>query len=317
MVNWPLVYIIVLNWKGWEDTTECLNSIYRITYPRYRIVVVDNFSSDDSVSCIRQWAEGKGLRFLSYEKDIIQNKSFKTQNSEACDSKTLIIIQTGENIGYAGGNNVGIRYALKNNADYVLILNNDTIVSPNFLEPLVLSAEREKIIGIIGGKILDYYKPDEIQTIGGGLYNPWLGRAKYVTTTGEVDFVSGCMMLIKNTLLNDIGLLDESYFLYFEEADFNFKAKAKGWKIAVNPESTIWHKQSKAIGGNISPLKDYYGTRNAFYFNLKFHKMHLPFALVIHGIKAMKRLFALRFRNFLYILKAYKDFFQHRKGKII
>lgn len=315
MVNWPLVYIIVLNWNGWEDTTECLNSIYRITYPRYRVVVVDNFSSDDSVSFIRQWAKGKGLKVLNCERDIIQDKSLKTQNSEACDSKALIILQTGANLGYAGGNNVGIRYALKNNADYVLILNNDTIVNPNFLEPLVLSAEKEKIIGIIGGKILDYYKPDKIQTIGGGIYNPWQGRAKYITTPDmQVDYISGCLMLIKRTLLEDIGLFDESYFLYFEDTDLNFRAKAKGWKIAVNPESVIWHKHSKAIGGNISPLKDYYGTRNAFYLNLKFHKMHLPFALVIQGIKAIKRLFALRFRNFLYILKAYKDFFYHRKG---
>ncbi|OGU10783.1 MAG: hypothetical protein A2075_06425 [Geobacteraceae bacterium GWC2_58_44] len=202
-----MVTIIVLNWNGSSHTVSCLTALAKTTYPNYNIVVVDNGSSDDSVVRIRS--------------------SFPD----------IRIVETGRNLGYAGGNNVGIRHALAHGADYVWILNNDTVVVTECLQRMVVAAESDKSIGMVGSKI---YYLDAPQTIwyAGGTVDLKLGCTWHIgkdepdhgnhDAPGETEFITGCSVLVRRQLVEAIGLMDENYFLYFEDVDWSMKARQAG-----------------------------------------------------------------------------------------
>ncbi len=249
----PQVFIIVLNWNNYQDIKECLDSLRKITYPNHEIIVVDNGSIDNSGEKLEQ-------EFPQYT--FIRNDS---------------------NLGFAEGNNVGIRYALKRGADYVLLLNNDTVVDPGFLESLVGIAETDGQIGVVGPIIYFYDKPQVIQSIGARM-NFWKGshpiigirevdRGQYDKPM-EVDYVSGAALLVKRRVIEDIGLLDADYFLYGEEVDWCYRAAKAGYKIVAVPESKIWHKVSSSTGGTKSPLFAYYLTRNRILFMRKHARIY-------------------------------------------
>lgn len=244
------VAIIILNWNGKEDTIECLESLKHITYPNYEILLVDNGSTDGSVECFRERYPG------------------------------MEIIENGENLGFAEGNNVGIRRAMDEGADYVLLLNNDTVVDPEFLGELVKVAEGDERIGIVGPKIYYYdYKgrKDVIWFAGGGI-NWTTGRTTHhcmrkiddgtINKLKKVDYITGCTMLIKGDVFMKIGLLDSDYFLYFEETDFCARAN-KIYDCVFVPYAKIWHKISRSTGGDFSPTMAYYFVRNQMRFMVK------------------------------------------------
>ena len=193
----PKVAIVIINWNGWEDTVECLESIFQIDYPNYEIIIVDNRSQNDSVKRIKDYSEGK----------------------------ELTIIENEENYGFAGGNNIGIQYALKNfKPKYILLLNNDTVVDKDFLKELINAGEEDTYIGILGPKIYYYDKPDVIWSAGCKI--SWKFARGIQIGSGEVDknqyddpkkveYVSGSAFLIKTDVINKIGLMDKNYFLYF------------------------------------------------------------------------------------------------------
>ena len=206
-MNKPLVYILILNWNGKEDTLECLSSLKKIDYPNYKTIVIDNGSTDDSVKII--------------------NKKYPK----------IKIIENKKNLGYAEGNNVGIRYALKNKADYVLILNNDTIVDKKFLTELVKVGESNEKVGIVGPKVY-HYGTNKIQYLGIKnlfwnlvMYRKVVGRNKedegQFDSFTDVDAVAGCSTLIKSNVLKKIGVLDKELFLYWEEVDLFQRAKKR------------------------------------------------------------------------------------------
>ncbi|GFO68111.1 glycosyl transferase [Geomonas limicola] len=238
------VYIILLNWNGIQDTLECLESCRALTYRSAQIVVVDNASSDGSEDLLRQ-------RYPD-----------------------LPVLQTGSNLGYAGGNNVGIRYALERGADYVWLLNNDTTVHPEALSELVRVAETEREAGILGSKILSYADPKLIWFAGGwvqadrgetghvGLGVPDLGQFDAVTDTG---YVTGCSLLVKREVIEKIGTMDEGYFLYFEESEWCLRAKRQGYRLLYTPGSVVWHKESVSTR-KLAGAWIYYMTRNRLYF---------------------------------------------------
>ncbi len=248
----PKVSIVILNWDGKKDTAVCLESLKKITYPNYHIILVDNGSHDDSSTYFK-----KNYAYVS-----------------------LITIK--ENIGFTGGNNVGMKEALKQNADYVLMLNNDTVVEPVFLNKLVEAAEEDKITGIFGPKILYYSKPYKIWSAGGN-FIPFIGKARTIGINEEdgeqydqkkeVAWVTGCAMFIRRSVLEKIGLLEEKYFSNYEDIDFCLTAKKKGFKILYVPKAIIYHKIAKDWGGLDSPLYIYYQVRN----NLLFIKRNLLF----------------------------------------
>jgi GT2 family glycosyltransferase len=240
----PKVSIIILNWNGLEDTTECLESLKKITYSNYEVVVVDNGSQGNDAQVLRE-------RFGDY----------------------IHVIENDRNYGFAEGNNIGMRYALANfNPDYILLLNNDTVVNADFLTELVKAAEGDVKIGIAGPKIYSYAEPDKISFIGGKInwWNVEIPPVNQIDTgqfdeLREVDLVIGCALLIKRTLVEEIGLLYPGYFAYYEEAEWCLKCRKAGYRVVYVPTAKLWHKLS-STAGKIDGFSWYYMTRNRFIF---------------------------------------------------
>jgi len=280
----PRVSIIILNWNGWKDTIECLESLYRITYPNYDVIVVDNGSEDESIEKIREYCEGKSrvkskffeyspenkpIKYIEYTREEAEAGGGKERGIAGLPSnKKMIIIKNEKNYGFAGGNNIGMRYSLKAlNPDYVLLLNNDTVVDKDFLTELIKVAESDERIGIAGCKLIN---PDgQVQYIGDymGPYfheylRPYCNKIKilrflcnkifgYRLTTDaiaqlneilELDEVCGAAMLVKCKIIEKIGLLDEDFFPgYGEETDWCYRARMSGFKVIYNPNAVVIH----------------------------------------------------------------------------
>lgn len=244
----PHVSIIVLNWNNYSVTKDCLLSLEKITHPNYEVILVDNGSTDGSVEKLEK--EFSGITFLKNKK----------------------------NLGFAAGNNIGIKYALSHGADYILLLNNDTEVAPDFLDAVVKTAESDKKIGIVGAKIYYHTDPKKIDSAGAD-YIWWRvsgklrfhGKKDNFKLQGAkiTDFVSGCCMLVKCAVFDDIGFLHEPYFHGFEDIDFCLRAKKAGWNIVVDLDAHIWHKVSASAGGEFSFINTYYGARNRLFYAFK------------------------------------------------
>lgn len=239
----PKVIIVLVNWNQYKDTIECLESLKKIDYDNYKVVVVDNASIDNSINSVRS-------NFQDIE--IIQNK---------------------ENLGFSEGSNVGMRYALEQNADYVLLLNNDTIVDSNFLIELIKVIEKNSEIGMVGPKIYDYYT-GRISSAGGAI-DWWRGLGIHIGDNkldkGQFDFnkeftfLTGCCWLVKKELLYKVGMFDNRYFVYMEDVEFCVRTVKLGYKLFFVPKSRIWHKVSPSLG-KVSCLAIYYKTRNRLLF---------------------------------------------------
>lgn len=303
------IYIIILNWNGWRDTIECFESVFRNNYKNYQVIVCDNDSHDGSLEYIKKWAEGEleifiqednPLRHLAFPpvRKPIEYVEYEREEAEAGgrpeDSNAqLILIQTGGNLGFAGGNNVGLRYALaRDDFDYVWLLNNDTVIDPNALSALVARMQVKPSAGMCGSTLLYYDNPDIIQALGGATYNKWLARPRHIgafkkknnisidqeKVESKMDYVVGASMLVSKDFLKDIGLMNEEYFLYFEEIDWATRARGK-YSMAYAPRSVVYHKEGSSISSgstNKSRLADYYGIINRIIFTRKYYKYALP-----------------------------------------
>jgi GT2 family glycosyltransferase len=236
-MEYPLVSIVTLNYDHPEVTCQLLHSLYGITYPSVEIIVVDNASPNDDPS-------------------IIPN-SFPE----------IKFIQSDKNLGFAGGNNLGIRVA---NGKYILLLNNDTEVERGFLEPLVAKFEANQQIGAASPKIKFFYSPDTLQFTGISPLNPYTVRCKGYgygrKDTGQFDqdtptnFVHGAAMMVPMEVVRKVGLIAECYFLYYEELDWATRIKNAGYELWYVHNSTVLHKESTSTG-KLSPLKVYYMNR--------------------------------------------------------
>lgn len=225
------VYIIILQYNNWQDTVECLHSITAISYDDYAVVVVDNNSSNDSLPKLKQW--------------LLDNKDVFAKQNET------VLIENIVNNGYAGGNNLGIKYALeKNDFSYVWLLNNDVIIDPAALEVMVNIFKGDGKIGICGSKVIDYFDNNNILSLG-TKYNRFWGLPNVVkeeSVAKNLDGVQGCSMLIKHGCFVNIGLLPEEYFMYYEESDYCLKVIGGGYKIATAVASIIFHKEGASSG---------------------------------------------------------------------
>ncbi|MDS0284663.1 glycosyltransferase family 2 protein [Haloarcula onubensis] len=234
----PLVTIVILTWENYEETADCLDSLRSLTYDNYRVLVVDNGSEDGSIERLQSeydWCE---------------------------------FVVNDENIGFARGNNVGIAHALDTGTDYVLLLNDDTVVTEDFLDPLVDTMDRYDRVAAVGGVNL---LPDSGDVHNAGyVFHPWLaakGELHREPVTDEpypVDFVQSCLVLLNPEFLEDVGLLNERYFLGMEDVDLAWKARAKGWKVLVNPASRIYHRVGETATS--SPFSVYHKVRNKLQF---------------------------------------------------
>jgi len=268
------VFISLLNFNGAKNTLECLESLKKINLGNFEltILVIDNASTEPL-----------------------------NLNDQTHGKIKIKVIKNKKNLGFSGGNNVGIQYALKNNADYVLILNNDTYVESNFLTELLRVAEENNHVGILVSKIYfapgseyhkDRYSKDQLGKVfwyAGGQMN-WeniIGSNRGVDEvdsgqfdeTEETELATGCCILISRKVLEKTGYFDEDYFLYYEDADLTMRAKNNGFEIVYVPKSVIWHKNAGSTGGSGSALQDYYITRNRLLFGFKYASIRAKLAL--------------------------------------
>jgi GT2 family glycosyltransferase len=242
-----------LNWNGKEDTLECLASVRQIAYSNFEVVVVDNGSDDGSPETI------------------------------ASLFPQVTLIKTGKNLGYAGGNNVGLRHALASGAQYFLLLNNDTIVDANILTAFVEASAAMADSGILSAKIYYHSEPRKLWYAGVRLEKPLRvvhvgqGQIDDETRYGsivETEYACGCALFAQTDIVRKVGFLDEQYFLVYEEVDWCYRAKSSGYKSFVVPNAKVWHKVSASFGGATSPLALYFFKRNT----LLFARKHLPLA---------------------------------------
>ncbi|MDD5556453.1 MAG: glycosyltransferase family 2 protein [bacterium] len=255
----PLVYTILLDYDGLADTLECLSSLRALDYPRNVVVVVDNGARR---SCIPEVA----ARFP-------QARTMRLER----------------NAGFMGGCNAGMRVALREGADYVWLLNNDTTVEPGALSALVGEAERDARCGIAGSKIFFHDRPSILQHAGAGL-DMRDGRFFHIgygvrdegqfDEVREVYYVTGCSLLARAATIREIGLMDEDYVFYFDDMDWCVRARRRGWRVKYVPGSVVYHKVSAVTKGATDPSYVYYYSRNYLLFFGKHYPRLFPRALL-------------------------------------
>jgi GT2 family glycosyltransferase len=273
----PLVYVIILNWNRCADTLECLESITRQRYPNYQVVVVDNGSQDDSVETIQK------------------------------QYPQVFIIANSRNLGFATGNNQGIQYSLEAGADYLLLINNDTVSDRGLLDELVDASQSDDKVGIAGSKILYYNDPERLWSAGCKIdYSETisrhrgyrkLDRGRY-DLAEEVEAVSGCAMLLKRIAIEKTGLLDEAFSpVYYEDLDMCVRVRKHGFKVVFVPSARIWHKVSSSSGGEYNPIARYY----LGYNSIKFIKRH---ANIFQKVKYL--LYTMSSIPFVWLFRAFR-----------
>lgn len=245
MNSLPHVVAIVLNWNGLPDTRVCLHSLQAQDYAALTVLLVDNGSTDGSVPALR------------------------------AEFPDLPILETGANLGFCGGNNAGIEWALAHGADYVLLLNNDAWFDPAMTRQLVTAAEADPRIGMAGPKIYQAAPPDTLWSAGGvvtywgnvtgmrGFGKPDRGQ---FDRPADVDYLPGCGILVRRQVLEQVGLLDLAYYCYYEDTDWAMRARQAGWRIWYVPAATMWHKGGNSTGGFYNAREKYMAGVNAVRF---------------------------------------------------
>ncbi|MDX2129543.1 MAG: glycosyltransferase family 2 protein [Chloroherpetonaceae bacterium] len=308
----PHVSIIILNWNNWRDTITCLSSVLQLKYPNFSIILCDNHSTDHSIDKIHDWLQGQ----LSFQVDFpeidnivvkehkphipysIENYRYEEKEFKKVSetlhrlTRLITVIDTGSNLGYGGGNNVGIRFALSRfNSTFFWILNNDTFVLPNSLNELVTYQISRPNSHLIGSLILDFENPSTVQMAGGASYLSFFGVAtpsyngfklstlKNLYPNGipnHCDFISGAALFMSRELIDSVGMFEEQYFLYHEEIDLSLRGKGL-FQNGFCERSIVLHKQSATI-----PLKgksdlkgEYFDLRSRLLFQIKFYPQNL------------------------------------------
>ncbi len=230
----PSVCVLVLNWNGADDTIECLNSLQKLSYKNARIVVIDNGSSDDSVTRIHH------------------------------SHPDVEVLQLESNLLYGGGNNFGLKWTHNQGFDFVVFLNNDTSVEPDFLEPLIATINANEKIGM-AAPLMCYAATPQKVWYGGGMVNLWTGTIahKYIRESVDAvpkgstvtDYITGCCMVMPTDLAVELGGFDPIFLMYGEDADLSLRCRQKGYSLMFVPESRIYHKVSASVGGEFSLRK--------------------------------------------------------------
>lgn len=317
-------YVILVNWRNPYDTIECIESLLNQNYPAYQIVVCENGSADSSLEIFKAWASGNlciapnknspGARYAqqppersSLEAEFVQ--AIKVENtytvplpSTAQVNSNVVFIEIPENTGFAGGNNVGLRYALANNdGQYFWVLNNDTVVAPDALMHLVKKTKINPSYAMVGATVYHYDQPTQIQYSCGATANRWLATVRPVIEypVGEaedairhledfvekqVSYVVGASMLLTRDFLKKVGLISEDYFLYYEEQDWVARMP-KEMKIGYSSLARVYHKEGASIGAKTvskvrkSRTAEYYSSRSRIIYTKRFYYPALIFVI--------------------------------------
>jgi len=228
---------VTVNWNGWRDTVELLDSLRQLAYPNFVIVVVDNGSADGSEALLRE-------RY-----------------------PTLTILQTGRNLGYPGGANAGVRFLLNEGVDFVWFLNNDTVVDLNALTALVAVVQEDSRVGLVGSLVYYYRQPRQIQCWGGAEFNRWMATTRYLSEPrpDRLHYLSGASLLVRTAVFEDVGLLNERMVFYWDDVDFSLRARRAGWRLGVADTSYVFHKEGNTVGRK-SPRADFLETESLTVF---------------------------------------------------
>lgn len=269
------VAVVVLNWNGWQDTLECIASLQKLNCPNFELIVVDNGSTDGS----QAWIEAR--------------------------VPEVRVIQTGTNLGFGGGCNVGIRNALESGADYVWLINSDAIVDADALTELVRLADERPLLGAVGSVLYEFDRPQQIQLWGGGRVNLWLGMSRHQLAPAALDFVSGASMLLRREAIEQVGMFDEhAFFMYWEDTDLGLRLRQAGWQLAVAEKSHVWHKLSASLGKGSGQM-DVYFTQSG----VRFFRRHAPLPsvaiLMMVGRMLLKRMLLADFGRAKSVLNGY------------
>lgn len=245
----PLVGCVIINWNGYPDTVACLDALRSIEYSRLVIVVVDNGSTDDSVPLIQ--AAHPDIR----------------------------LVQTGKNLGFSGGNNAGIREVLSLGVEYVWLLNNDTQPKPQALRELVAMAQSDFRLAAIGSVLRYASDPTQIQAWGGGWINLWTGYCSHAVgrprSGHRLDFLTAASMLLRRRALEDVGLMDDRYFLYWEDAELCFRLRKNGWGLGVAHNAVVLHNVNASSKRSSASIDRHYT-----YSAVRFLTQHAPAPLL-------------------------------------
>lgn len=256
--------IVVVNWNGYVDTLECLASLEALEYVSNQTIVVDNGSTDGSEGIIRE------------------------------AHPDAIVIQAGTNLGFAGGTNIGLKHAIAHGADYIWLLNNDTVVEPTAATHLIARMRQHPRAGMCGSTLVYYHDRERVQALAGASYNKWLGTTRHIgqdwprsravdtaRVEAQLDYIVAASLLVSREFVEQVGLLSEEYFLYYEELDWATRAKGR-YALVYAAESLVYHKEGASTGSsnssvsNKSKLADYYGIRSRLLFTRKFHPEARP-----------------------------------------
>ena len=328
-MNNKTVYVVLLNWNGWRDTLACLTSLLASTGIKLRVVVCDNASSDGSLEHIVAWADGlesaeppshprltKLCRKTPLPLQYMRLNRAAAEQGSLHNNAPLVLVDNGANLGFAAGNNVGLRFALNQpDMDYVWILNNDTLVEPDCLRNMVRRLKSEPGDAVCGSIIHFFDKPEIIQAIGGNRFNHFTGCADcsegrftheqatldITTIESELDYISGCSMLLPRKFLETVGLMSEDYFLYYEEIDWFTRAQGR-YKICIAKDARLYHREGAAIGSKnwqrpASVLSDFYMFRSRLTYMRKHSRRFLGLCYVDSWLEVGKRLLRRQYSN--------------------
>jgi len=259
----PLVYVLVLNWCGWRDTVSCVDSLYRQRYENYRVLVIDNGSTDGSVEHLQQ--------------------ALPTQP----------IIENGTNLGFAAGNNVGVEVALASGAEYVWLLNNDATADAGALAAMIHTAETNVRIGAVGSVVCAMDDRAKVLAWGGGRIEFFWGRARHQLRPSRrrrrLDYVTGASLLVRREAIEDVGFLNEDFFMYWEDADFGCRLRDAGWQIAVADDAYVYHHEAGSVGQKSERRDILFNTSATLFFRKHSRFPAIPI-IVGAGTRVLKRL---------------------------
>ena len=280
----PSVLCIVLNWNGWQDTLDCLSVLKECTYRNLTITVVDNGSTNDSA-----------VRIRTAHPDVL-------------------LLESDKNLGFAGGYNIGLRYALTQGADYVWLLNNDTMPAPDALSALISKASTDTRIGAVASICYHMHTPAVVQAWAGARVNLWIGYARNSTKPHRDDWFDslyGASLLVSLSAIKEIGLLDEGFFAYWEETEFCLRLRKRGWRLAAAPDSRILHKVAASTGHNSIILDRYFTASGLRILHLHSPAPRLAIFLFLTG-RFVRRMLRFQFSQSKSVWAGILDYYQSR-----
>lgn len=325
-------YIIILNYNGWQDTIECLESVYQSDYRNYQVIVCDNASTDGSLEKIKEWAQGTrtincpegktiGSYVCRYKNKPLNYTEIRRKDIEAgflpdVAEGNLILVASNENLGFSGGNNLGLKYALKKeDFKYIWVLNNDTVVDNHALSALIEKQIKTEGCGAVGSVLCYYTRPNEVQCVGGTLNIETFSTESVgerillqeVEDDAPIELLAGASFLMSQDFIYSVGIMDEAYFLYYEEIELATRAGKKGWCLSYAKDSVVYHKGGVTTGKTSTSNKDYHLVRSQIIFVRRYYSSELSRVIERYNILIRKRLSHLHFKRAWAVYKGIQD----------